>query len=57
VGARHWLAQHGHPQAGEQTPLTALRVAQLALDVGFPNGVIKRRPGYGPTAAPHFPAT
>jgi len=31
-------------------PLTALRVAQLALDVGFPNGVINVVPGYGPTA-------
>jgi len=34
----------------EQTPLTALRVAQLALDVGFPPGVINVVPGYGPTA-------
>jgi aldehyde dehydrogenase (NAD+) len=34
----------------EQTPLTALRVAQLALDVGFPEGVINVVPGYGPTA-------
>jgi len=34
----------------EQTPLSALRVAQLALDVGFPDGVINVVPGYGPTA-------
>jgi aldehyde dehydrogenase (NAD+) len=34
----------------EQTPLTALRVAQLAHDVGFPKGVINVVPGYGPTA-------
>ncbi len=34
----------------EQTPLTALRVAQLATDVGFPNGVINVVPGFGPTA-------
>src|SRR5436190_17403862 len=34
----------------EQTPLTALRVAQLAQDVGFPDGVINVVPGYGPTA-------
>ncbi|HXD89273.1 MAG TPA: aldehyde dehydrogenase family protein [Urbifossiella sp.] len=34
----------------EQTPLTALRVAQLAQEVGFPNGVINVVPGYGPTA-------
>jgi aldehyde dehydrogenase (NAD+) len=34
----------------EQTPLTALRVAELALEVGFPEGVINVVPGYGPTA-------
>jgi aldehyde dehydrogenase (NAD+) len=34
----------------EQTPLTALRVAQLAQEVGFPSGVINVVPGYGPTA-------
>jgi aldehyde dehydrogenase (NAD+) len=34
----------------EQTPLTALRVAQLAQDIGFPDGVINVVPGYGPTA-------
>ena len=34
----------------EQTPLTALRVAQLAQEVGFPRGVINVVPGYGPTA-------
>lgn len=34
----------------EQTPLTALRVARLAQEVGFPNGVINVVPGYGPTA-------
>ena len=34
----------------EQTPLTALRIAQLAQDVGFPDGVINVVPGYGPTA-------
>ena len=34
----------------EQTPLTALHVGQLALDVGFPDGVINVVPGYGPTA-------
>ncbi|MFL5241224.1 MAG: aldehyde dehydrogenase family protein [Gemmataceae bacterium] len=34
----------------EQTPLTALRVAQLAQDAGFPDGVINVIPGYGPTA-------
>jgi len=34
----------------EQTPLSALRVAQLAQDVGFPDGVLNVVPGYGPTA-------
>jgi aldehyde dehydrogenase (NAD+) len=34
----------------EQTPLTALRVAELAQDVGFPDGVINVVPGFGPTA-------
>ncbi|HYT90424.1 MAG TPA: aldehyde dehydrogenase family protein [Gemmataceae bacterium] len=34
----------------EQTPLTALRVAALAQEAGFPDGVINIVPGYGPTA-------
>src|SRR5437763_1520131 len=34
----------------EQTPLTALRVAQLAQEVGFPDGVVNVVPGYGETA-------
>ena len=34
----------------EQTPLSALRVAELAMEVGFPEGVINVVPGYGPTA-------
>ncbi len=34
----------------EQTPLTALRVAALAQEVGFPDGVLNVIPGYGPTA-------
>src|SRR2546426_8973016 len=34
----------------EQTPLTALYVARLAQEVGFPDGVINVVPGYGPTA-------
>ena len=34
----------------EQTPLTALRVAALAQEAGFPDGVINVVPGYGPTA-------
>jgi aldehyde dehydrogenase (NAD+) len=34
----------------EQTPLTALRVAGLAQEAGFPDGVVNVIPGYGPTA-------
>lgn len=34
----------------EQTPLTALRIAELAIEAGFPDGVINVVPGYGPTA-------
>jgi aldehyde dehydrogenase (NAD+) len=34
----------------EQTPLTALYVAQLALEAGYPPGVINVIPGMGPTA-------
>lgn len=34
----------------EQTPLTALRIAGLAMEAGFPDGVINVIPGYGPTA-------
>jgi aldehyde dehydrogenase (NAD+) len=34
----------------EQTPLTALRVAALAQEAGFPAGVVNVVPGYGPTA-------
>jgi len=34
----------------EQTPLSALRVAQLVVEAGFPPGVLNIVPGYGPTA-------
>jgi aldehyde dehydrogenase (NAD+) len=34
----------------EQTPLTALRIGELVLEAGFPEGVINLLPGYGPTA-------
>jgi aldehyde dehydrogenase (NAD+) len=34
----------------EQTPLTALRIGELAQEAGFPDGVINIIPGYGPTA-------
>ncbi len=35
----------------EQTPLTALRVGELALEAGFPPGVINILPGFGETGA------
>jgi len=34
----------------EQTPLTALRIAALAQEAGFPDGVVNVVPGFGPTA-------
>lgn len=34
----------------EQTPLTALRLAELAAEVGFPAGVFNVVPGFGETA-------
>jgi aldehyde dehydrogenase (NAD+) len=34
----------------EQTPLTCLRMAAIAKEVGFPDGVINIVPGFGPTA-------
>ncbi|MGD8826597.1 MAG: aldehyde dehydrogenase family protein [Myxococcales bacterium] len=34
----------------EQTPLTALRMAELAMQAGLPPGVLNVLPGFGPTA-------
>jgi len=34
----------------EQTPLTALRIGELAIQAGFPAGVLNILPGFGPTA-------
>jgi len=34
----------------EETPLTALRLGELALEVGIPPGVLNVVPGFGPTA-------
>lgn len=34
----------------EQSPLTAIRIAQLATDAGIPSGVLNVVPGYGETA-------
>ena len=41
----------------EQTPLTALRVGELILEAGFPEGVVNMLPGYGQPPAPPSPAT
>lgn len=35
----------------EQTPLTALRIGELACEVGFPEGVLNIVPGFGPNSA------
>src|SRR4029077_74271 len=42
----------------EQTPLSALRLGELIMEAGFPEGVVNIVPGYGETAgaalaAPH----
>ena len=37
-------------KVAEQTPLSALRVGELILEAGFPEGVVNILPGYGPTA-------
>ena len=34
----------------EQTPLSALRIGELLVEAGFPEGVVNILPGYGPTA-------
>lgn len=34
----------------EQTPLTALRLGELILEAGLPDGVVNVIPGFGPTA-------
>ncbi len=34
----------------EQTPLTALRLGELVMEAGFPEGVVNIVPGYGETA-------
>ena len=34
----------------EQTPLSALYIAELIKEAGFPAGVVNVVPGYGPTA-------
>jgi aldehyde dehydrogenase (NAD+) len=34
----------------EQAPLSALRIGELVLEAGFPEGVVNLVPGFGPTA-------
>jgi aldehyde dehydrogenase (NAD+) len=34
----------------EQTPLSALRIGELIMEAGFPEGVVNILPGFGPTA-------
>ena len=34
----------------EQTPLTALRIGELIVEAGYPDGVVNLLPGFGPTA-------
>jgi len=34
----------------EETPLSALRIGELIVEAGFPEGVVNLVPGYGPTA-------
>jgi acyl-CoA reductase-like NAD-dependent aldehyde dehydrogenase len=37
-------------KVAEQTPLTALRAAELAIQADLPRGVLNVLPGFGPTA-------
>ncbi len=37
-------------KVAEQTPLSALRIGELIVEAGFPEGVVNILPGYGPTA-------
>ena len=43
------LSAH-HVQVAEQTPLSALRVGELAIEAGIPPGVINILSGDGPVA-------
>lgn len=40
----------------ELTPLSALRIAELVAEVGFPSGVVNIIPGSGPVAGAHLAA-
>jgi aldehyde dehydrogenase (NAD+) len=41
----------------EQTPLSALRIGELVIEAGFPEGVVNLLPGFGPTAGAAARAT
>jgi aldehyde dehydrogenase (NAD+) len=41
-------------KTSEKTPLTALHVAKLIKEAGFPAGVVNILSGYGPTAGAHL---
>ena len=45
---QHWRA--AVVQVAEQTPLSALRLGELALEAGIPPGIINVLPGDGPGA-------
>ncbi len=47
-GAGH--RQHGRAEAGRADAADGLRVGELILEAGFPEGVVNMLPGYGPTA-------
>ena len=50
VGAALALGNCVILKPAEQTPLSALFIASLVKEVGFPKGVFQVIPGYGPTA-------
>ena len=49
VRAYYDLDIHAGTQVAEQTPLSGLRLAELALEAGVPAGAINILPGDGPT--------
>lgn len=41
-------------KTAEQTPLSALRMGELIMEAGFPEGVVNILSGYGPTVGKHL---
>ena len=41
----------------EQTPLTALKLGEILLEAGVPEGVVNIITGFGPGAAARLPST